>query len=87
MPVLADNDYYEEETKDEFEKAKTRFGIHLFNPKTPVELQLPGGIQKFTDILMEATFRKDMKKYVTYLMFSLYTLNKVFCTPGVNIYS
>lgn len=59
--VLSDNAYYCEESKDEFKKAETRPGIHIYNPKTPVALHLPGGIQKFNDIFMEATFPKDMK--------------------------
>ncbi|XP_077541058.1 uncharacterized protein LOC144153280 [Haemaphysalis longicornis] len=62
--VLSDNAYYCEESKDEFKKAETRPGIHIYNPKTPVALHLPGGIQKFNDIFMEATFPKDMKTAV-----------------------
>ncbi|XP_077485923.1 uncharacterized protein LOC144096991 [Amblyomma americanum] len=49
------------ETRDEFKESETKPGIHLYNPKTPVELHLPGGIHKFRDVFMEATFRKDMK--------------------------
>ncbi|KAH6927791.1 hypothetical protein HPB50_008625 [Hyalomma asiaticum] len=59
--LLAENEYYNEESKTEFQSAKDKPGIHIYNPKTPVELHLPGGIQKFNDVFMESTFRKDMK--------------------------
>ncbi|XP_065282387.1 uncharacterized protein [Dermacentor albipictus] len=59
--VLADAAYHNEESKKEFQSAKDKPGIHIHNPKTPVELHLPGGIQKFNDVFMECTFRKDMK--------------------------
>lgn len=58
---LGDNAFYCEESKEEFKNAETRPGIHIYNPKTPVALHLPGGIQKFNDVFMEATFPKNMK--------------------------
>ncbi|XP_075552955.1 uncharacterized protein LOC142585819 isoform X1 [Dermacentor variabilis] len=62
--VLGDAAYHNEESKKEFQSAKDKPGIHIYNPKTPVELHLPGGIQKFNDVFMECTFRKDMKTVV-----------------------
>ncbi|XP_054921903.1 uncharacterized protein [Dermacentor andersoni] len=62
--ILGTPAYHNEESKKEFQSAKDKPGIHIYNPKTPVELHLPGGIQKFNDVLMECTFRKDMKTVV-----------------------
>ncbi|KAL1435917.1 hypothetical protein MTO96_010687 [Rhipicephalus appendiculatus] len=59
--VLADPAFHNEESKTEFKSIKDKPGIHIYNPKTPVAFHLPGGIQKFNDVYMEATFRKDMK--------------------------
>lgn len=50
-----------EESKKEFAEAAQKPGIHLINPTTPVFLNIPGGIQKFPHVYMEATFRRDMK--------------------------
>ncbi|XP_065282389.1 uncharacterized protein [Dermacentor albipictus] len=62
--ILGTPEYHNEESKKEFQSAKDKPGIHIYNPKTPVELHLPGGIQKFNDVFMESTFRKDMKTVV-----------------------
>ncbi|XP_075750411.1 uncharacterized protein LOC142817234 [Rhipicephalus microplus] len=62
--VLAGPEFHNEESKTEFKSIKDKPGIHIYNPKTPVALHLPGGIQKFNDVFMEATFRKDMKTAV-----------------------
>ncbi|KAL3204544.1 hypothetical protein MRX96_011547 [Rhipicephalus microplus] len=50
--VLAGPEFHNEESKTEFKSIKDKPGIHIYNPE---------GIQKFNDVFMEATFRKDMK--------------------------
>ncbi|XP_042147315.1 uncharacterized protein LOC121045649 [Ixodes scapularis] len=49
-----------EESKEEFAEAAKKPGIHLTNPTTPLLFSLPGGLDEFPHVYMEATLRSDV---------------------------